>query len=495
MKRGADDTYLMSTAWRVLFVLDKKPASETLVSALKETNPEWTVETAESGKAAIAALKESRYEVVFSDLALADQNGVDFLNQVWRDHPRAVRFLFASEADWTSVVNAVLGTHQVVHKEAEPEKIRELIDRVLSVDNLIQNQTLKELVSRMRTFPSLPSSYFEVMKELGSPDASADRVGELIAKDLAMTTKMIQMVNSAFFGMQRQITDPTEAVMVLGMETVRSLVLSIQAFSQFDKVKPIYFSIDKVWKHSMAVAKIAREIVMFETKDPNMANEAYTAGLLHDVGKLILATNLDDQYSGALKLAKSKSIPAWEVEHEVFSASHAEVGGYLLSHWGLPVAIVEATALHHNPGNSPSTEFTPLTAVHVANVLESENLKEPNGFVQPVIDEAYLERIGMGMRLDIWREVAKGKSPSSDSEAETEAPAKPVPANVVPIETAKSIPSPQRKSVPAWLAPAGIAAAIIVSVGLGIAMFPTPKPQPVSAEESAEPHDRGCRRG
>jgi hypothetical protein len=134
-----------------------------------------------------------------------------------------------------------------------------------------------------------------------------------------------------------------------------------------------------------------------------MAETAFTAGLMHDLGKIVLASNFDEQYRGVQSLAIKQQLPLWEVEKEIFGANHGEIGAYLLGLWGMPLDLLEASALHHNPSLTITKGFTPLTAVHVANVFEHEANPAKDGLVAAKIDEAYLKELGLFDRLDAWR--------------------------------------------------------------------------------------------
>ncbi len=438
---------------QILFVDDDPTQLQALKELMKDADEEWSVEFVASPSKALKLMAKTYFHVVFAALGMAGITGVEFLNQVWKRFPQTIRYLLAREVDHDLVTLCVLGTHQVLQRPLDRSVLWNAIRQALSVNDLVKNKGIKELVSKIRTFPSLPSVYFEVLRELGLSSASAQSIGALIGQDLGMTTKLIHMVNSAYFGMQRQISDPAEAVLVLGVETVKSLVLGIHAFSQYDKVKPLYFSIDRVWRHSNAVGNLAKRIVLMETGDEKMADEAYTAGLLHDIGKLILASNLEEQYRGALTLARDKAIPPSEVEFQVFGATHAETGAYLLSLWGLPVPIVEATALHHFPAKCSSKAFTPLTAIHVANVLEHQAHPKGEPFAQSDVNQDYLQSLGVLDRLESWRSLLQPESKEFLPLKKQPTPALPIPSeppakevkkplafsNLMPVEAAAAV--------------------------------------------------------
>ena len=255
----------------------------------------------------------------------------------------------------------------------------------------------------IRTFPTIPSLYLEVINALKDPNASTDKIGAIISKDMAMTTKLVQVINSSYFGLPRTITDPTEAVGILGFETVKSLIMTVKLLSQHDKVKPVYFSIDNIWKHSTNVAHTAKALARLETGDAQTRGHAYTAGLMHDMGKVILAANFDEQYHKAHVVARKEQRPLWEVEKDILGASHGEIGAYLLGLWGMSAEVVKVAAMHHYPLRAGDTEFTALTAVHVANALEYEGDANLDGMSVAVIDTVYLQQLGLEERIDSWR--------------------------------------------------------------------------------------------
>ncbi|MBI3415705.1 MAG: HDOD domain-containing protein [Verrucomicrobia bacterium] len=389
---------------RILFVNSQPAERQLFQQLLADQQDAWNIAFVSSAQEALALLTREPADVLFADAQLADMPGLELLAEAAKIRPRTVRFVLADEANNELIMQCVWNTHQYLSKQSSPGEFVTTVSRSLAADSWLANEKLKTLVTRMRTLPALPSLYFEVLRELNSPTASAERVGEIIGKDLAMTAKIVQMVNSAYFGLPRTITTPTEAVLILGMETVKSLVLSIHAYAQFDKVRPLYFTAEKVWKHCLRVGAAAKRITELEFNNPKLAEEALTAGLFHDLGKLLMATNVADEYNGAQALAKKQNLPLWEVEKEIFGATHGETGAYLLGLWGLSTPIVEAVALHNAPSRTLEKMFAPLTAVHVANAFDYETNPEKDSLAPPALDLAYLTETGMAGRLADWQQ-------------------------------------------------------------------------------------------
>ena len=380
--------------------------AKAMVEFREALGESWAVVGVATGSAALEAAEKQSFQVVVANYDLPDLSGAELLNRFRTSSPKALRFIAAAEALKEKVMTDVLRGHQFLAVPFDRNTLKGSIERSLAADYGMNN-SLRELVGRIRTFPTIPSLYLEVVNALKDPNATTEEIGEIIAKDMAMTTKLVQVLNSAYFGLPRTITDPTEAVGILGFETVKSLIMTVKLLSQYDKVKPVYFSIDSIWRHSTNVARTARVMALLETGDNDCSGTAYTAGLMHDLGKVILAANFDEQYQGAHNVARKQQIPLWEVEKDIFGASHGEIGAYLLGLWGMSQEVVKVAALHHQPSRSEDSAFTPLTAVHVANALEYEGIVETDGLPLPVLDLDYLKRLELEERVDLWRMARK----------------------------------------------------------------------------------------
>jgi HD-like signal output (HDOD) protein len=391
---------------QVLFVDDEPLVLDGLKRMLFNMRREWDMRFAASGNEALQMMAQAPAEVVVSDMRMPEMNGAQLLNEVMRRHPKTVRFILSGYSDMEMIMQCVGGTHQFLSKPCDGKTLKNVVGRALEMDSWVNNDNVKALVSKMGALPSLPSLYFEIMRELGSPENTLDRVGETIAKDPGMTAKMLQLVNSAFFGLGRQITDPTEAVLQLGLETIKSLVLGIHVFTELEPAKSGPISAEALWRHSLATAGAARRIAQLERQEKRIVEESFTGGLLHDIGRLALLANVPKEYREAFEKAKQTGRSLVDAEREVFGTSHEEVGGYLLGLWGLPVSLVESAVYHREPSQCFTKVFTPLTAVHVANVLAQEESALPCAASRAQLDQAYLTGLGFWGRVNAWRETA-----------------------------------------------------------------------------------------
>lgn len=267
----------------------------------------------------------------------------------------------------------------------------------------MSNPAIKKLLPQLKTLPAAPNLYVRISEELRSPRSSIADVAQLISQDPVMSAKILQLVNSAFFGLPREVTDTSEAVMVMGIEQVRSLILLVGVFTQYDASSCPGFSVESVWGHSLQAGVFARTIAFAELKDVRAAEAAFTAGLLHDIGKLILAGNVPQMYATVRRLQASKHVSTSEAETMVLGVTLAELGACLLGTWRLPLPVLEAIAWHQQPQHTKEKHFSLVTAVHVADALSAEG---PNGEnLGGGINADYLLNIGITDGGNHWREL------------------------------------------------------------------------------------------
>jgi HD-like signal output (HDOD) protein len=391
-----------------VLVDDDPNTGERLCRLLKPLESDWNMISVRSGQEALTTLAAQRCDVIMTDMRMPGKDGVQLLEEVRTGYPHVVRVLLTEPLDQEAVLRSAGSAHQCLPKSSPLQAFQSTVTRACAIQELLHNEVLLKLVSGMHTLPSLPTLYREVMQELQSPDASIEKIGQIISKDLGMLTKMLQVVNSPFYGLPRRISSATQAVALLGLETIKSLVLSMKVFSQFESSAQTFFSLDILWNHGMITGRYARMIAKGQATETRDMEDAFTAGLLHDVGLLVLATNVPDQYTETLALM-NQGIAESEAERQVLGATHAEVGGYLLGTWGLSDPIVEAVAFHHDPGRSAGHTFSPLAAVHIANVLEEQEQAAGMDGPSVVADTHYLHACRLDPDMSKWEALCRGE--------------------------------------------------------------------------------------
>jgi HD-like signal output (HDOD) protein/CheY-like chemotaxis protein len=382
----------------------------------------WDTTSVTNEADALAQLEQRSFDALLVDFNLGDSDASDLLNHALEKHPETVRFLLAYEADLALIAAKVAGSHQILPKPIEPGSLKSRIES--GVNDAKPDENGNDQPKEPGRAPTIPSVYAEVLKALDSPDATSAQLGELISSDGALTIEVLRLTRSTYLGLPRNLTDPAEAVECLGLETVKALVMALRFLAEHSQLKPGYLSVDQIWQHSTNVAQIARDLVLFETKDRALAAQAFAAGLLHDLGKVVLATNFDDLYGRVHSLARKQPVPLWEIEKEMFGATHGEIGACLVGMWNLPAPIVEAAGFHHEPPLGEHDELTPLAAVHIANVLEHELRPNEEFRVAPIINTTFLNDLGLLQRLPVWRATAANRgsanNPSQVESAESD---------------------------------------------------------------------------
>jgi putative nucleotidyltransferase with HDIG domain len=368
------DSFLMLGEYmkkRLLFVDDDINVLEGLRRTLRSQRDKWDMHFAGSGVEALQILETTPMDIVIADITMPGMNGIQLLEHVMDRFPNIIRMILSGYAESDLIMKSVAVTHQYLSKPCNPDILKSIITQAAESRTFLPNENLSSFVSKLGALPSVPILYREVTKELQSPEASLNKVGDIISQDTSMAAKILQLANSAFFGRRHSMSKITAAVAFLGLNCVAKLLLAIHAFEEFMPAVSGLISIEELWEHSSHTAIRAKMIAIEQHASDNITDDAFTAGLLHDIGKLILASRFPEEYATATKRAIASQNPLWVVEREIFSATHAEVGAYLLAIWGLPKSIVAATAFHHNPSATTEDGFCALTAVHAADTLEN----------------------------------------------------------------------------------------------------------------------------
>lgn len=390
---------------RVLFADDHSQVLTRQRQVLRSYRQDWTMEFCLGSQQALETLATDPFDVV---VAGADMNGIQggqLLDIVSDLYPQSIRIAMGSQADYERMFKAVHSAHQFLSSTCSPESLYQAIQRAVQLAGRLGNPRLQKLAGQLDSLPSLPSIYLKLVEELRNQNASVERIGALISQDLSMTAKVLQLVNSSFFSLPVHVSSASHAAALLGLNMLRPLVLSAGIFRQLENSGVPPSMLERTLNHSMAVSCLARRLAESATDHQETIDNAMIAGVLHDIGKLVLADNFCDEYQALCQTAKDLQLPLRVAEVERYGATHASVGGYLLGLWGLPQDIVEAVAYHHDPSASTNEAISPLTFVHTANVLlllaDADSASAPSA----EMDMVYLKKLGLTGRLEEWKNV------------------------------------------------------------------------------------------
>jgi putative nucleotidyltransferase with HDIG domain len=391
---------------RILFVDDEQEFLEGLRRALEPQELQWKIAFAPSGNSALDLLSKESFDVIVSGIRMPEMDGAALLKIVCERFPAIVRIVVCSQEEMNGALRAVPVAHQFLLKPCDPHMLRVAVERATSLSDVLSNKLLASIIGSVKDLPVSPRTFAALRERLADPEASVKDVVKLVEQDVAISAKILQLVNSAFFGLPREISTLNTAVSFLGVDMLQNLVLSAEVFRVFENTALPGFSFEELHQHSQLTAKIASHIPM----PAAVHSAAVVAGLLHDVGKLVLATRSPKHFVRAIEGAAEEKRPLFDVEHELMGVSHAEVGAYLLGIWGLPCPVVEAVAHHHHPERVPQDTLDAVTVVHLANYLAHENPvqtatdDDSNSYLKP--DPDYLENLGLTEQIPSWNEFA-----------------------------------------------------------------------------------------
>ncbi len=386
---------------KLLFVDDEPLLLQGLRRSLHGMRNDWDMTFVESGPAALEVLEREPHEVIITDMRMPKMDGAQLLEEVKRQHPGMVRIVLSGQSSREAVLRSLSPAHQYLSKPCDPQELKLKLTQAFAMRDLLENPRLKALVSGLKSIPSLPAVYDELMRELESEDSSTARVGAIISKDAGMTAKMLQIANSAFFGLRSHISSPAQAVCMIGMDMVRALVVSVHVFSEFEGNPAVSARWEDLWEHSVDVGTLSKRIATAEKASKQVIEESFTAGLLHDVGKIILLAEMPDEYIAILQQAKESSCSTAEAERAKFGCTHAEVGAYLIGIWGLPHSLIQAVGFHDHPSDCVEQRFSPVVAVHAADAIVSAK-RDSITTRDVALDQKYLAQIGLADREPVW---------------------------------------------------------------------------------------------
>lgn len=396
---------------RILFVDDDPNVLSGLRRMLRSQRHEWDMTFAGGGEAALEQLASGSFDVVVTDMRMPGIDGAALLAEMRQRHPGVVRIILSGHTEMSAALRSVPVAHQFLSKPCDPEALMAAVRRACALEERLQDPKLRRLVGEVTVLPSPPSVLVALNELLMGPDTSVDAVADVVGQDPAMSAKLLQLVNSAFFGLAQPLTVVREAVAYLGINLVRSLAVAAQAFQSFEAELPEQvFSVDALHRHSLAVAHLTQDLVA-----PAHRNDAFAAGLLHDVGLLVLASAMPDRFTEVCARVEATGQPMAEVEAGLIGATHADIGAYLLSLWGLPYPIVEAVAYHHSAPDQPHPELDSLHATYVAEAILEQRGDASHSWERSrsVLTPHYVEALGLSDKL---QSLGVALTPSDGSE-------------------------------------------------------------------------------
>lgn len=376
---------------------------KALKRSLRLFNDQWTVSYAQNPPEALEKLEQGSIDVLITEVHLTTTDGERFLRSFLTRHPNAARIILTGYTAADAIFKFAGLAHQLLAKPWSDQALIETIQRADLISKMLSDQKLKRTLNLIENFPSIPSVYLELSQKLKGGEPSLQEIGEIIIRDPSLVIKLLQIVNSPYYGLPMPVTDPQKAVALLGLDVVKGFVLTSGLFNQYEKKKIAYFKIDALWQHSLKTANIVRQIAKNEKLGKEISEASFIASLLHDVGKIIVASNFPDEFKEICSRSELENTPFWHVEQQILGATHAEIGAYILGLWGLPLAVIKAVHEHHQPDLNGHAEIDQITLLHIANAIEKTAVNsQGQGFVD--ISAEYIAHLHLNESITKWQQ-------------------------------------------------------------------------------------------
>jgi HD-like signal output (HDOD) protein len=383
---------------RILFIDDEPALLESLTRVMRPLKNEWEIQVERSPQAALDRLSKERFDVVVTDLRLPVLNGVPVVSQVMERSPDAIRVTLSSPVEPANQQITLPPSHHVMARSDDLENLRETVERISRMRVRMHDENMRALISEIDGLPAVPAVCHELNRTLAQNDFSMREVASVVEKDPAICAKILQLVNSPFFGLNRKLTQLHDAVSYLGTSMLKNLVASVTLWRTLEGVRPSAIAqLSRVHGRCQRVGGLARRMM---SKDRVRAEEAFVSGLLHDIGVTMLIAYLPERYDRITAEMLNTGLSFYEVERSLYSVDHAEIGAHLLDAWGLPFQVLEAVAFHSSAPNLRHTRLEPGDAVYIAQALL--DARDRDQHLDECIDTSYLEQLGVQDQLAEW---------------------------------------------------------------------------------------------
>jgi HD-like signal output (HDOD) protein len=382
---------------RILLVDAASAALAPLQQGLRQLRPQWDTMAANSAAAALSLLAQDRFDAIVSDIGSPALDGPQLLAQVRDRHPNVVRLCLSENTDDDAFLRAVPVTHQFLGKPCNVDNLCEVLERICSLRDILRHPAIHELIGNLKSLPATAHTFQALSEAIARPNAHVADITQIVSSDTALSVKVLQLTNSAFYRRGAPVTSIQAAISYAGLEMIKSLALSACVFSALDASPVAVKRLQDLQGRSLRKAHFARMLL----RESRHADEAFTAALLLDIGQAVLALSAPDKFEQMIELAQASGRAWHEVEPEVFGAAHPEVGAYLLGLWGLPLDLIEAVAYHHTPSRVQHAHTGMLAAVHVADAVVDATADRPAKLLDR-LDASFIARTGVSRCLTAW---------------------------------------------------------------------------------------------
>lgn len=361
---------------RILFIEPDESLWLIISAVLQPETNNW--ELVFCATAIDALSQDASFDVIITAHTLPDGNGIGLCDVYKEVAPETIRYLMIDKEEANQFRSLISSAQQILVKPLDLKSFKSILKRSFALRSVVHNPEIQKVLGGADTLPPLPRIFQELSNKLSSQSASMAEIAELIAQDVVISSKVLQLANSALFSLRVPASTISHATSLLGSNTISSLVFSQSVADSFksDHISDVF--IEELNTHSIECAGLASEMLESWGATKAIIEKSVFCGIAHDLGKLILAKYAPEKWTDALLEIRHSGRPDVEVEREIIGIGHPELAAYLLAIWGFATDQIMAIAFHHEPSRANETEFGILCALHVAENCCSSNLQNEN---------------------------------------------------------------------------------------------------------------------
>lgn len=363
---------------QLLFVDDEPNVLQGLRRMLRPMRKDWDMDFVTGGESALQAMASGQVDVVVTDMRMPGMDGAKLLDATAERHPALIRMVLSGQCEEEATCRLIRTSHQFHSKPCDGDALTGSIRRAIALKERLKNTDCSDLATGVQALPSPAPLVADLMSALAESEPEVATIGALVAQDMALTAKLLQLSNSAYFTVPQAVVDPARALRLIGTERLRVLLADYGLASSVAPADPHFAGLQCMWQTSRACSALARRIAKEAGLDPADIELAAVGALLHNIGALVLARH-------------DKAVCAGE----------PEFGAYLCGLWGLPAPLVDMLADQHDPAG---TEATPATSVVRITARLMEAATQPNGnTASQAIPGGDLSGLDVAARWPAWQ--------------------------------------------------------------------------------------------
>jgi putative nucleotidyltransferase with HDIG domain len=350
----------------LLFVGRSEGDLKQLGLALGRAEPDWSIRHVHEIDAALEQLGRRPAALVLAELEEADGDYERLFTSIADSCPGTIRFALVKPLD--TVPPKIPLAHQCLAVREDISYLQPILAAGIAVaQRASEHAGLVKLISRLHDVPSPPALYFDIREQLEAPDGNLAQMADITARDPSLVARVLKIANSGFYALPRTVSDITEAIGLIGTDSLLGLVLAAHLYSG---LPPPGLNLELLWQHTTKVSSLARQIAQLEGGNRMDQSTSAVAGLLHDIGLMMLLENEPARYQPLWQRSGGDEAALARMEREAFGVTHGELGALVLSLWTLPEAVVQAVANSHKP-DEPGLSLTCRAVLAAEWLLDS----------------------------------------------------------------------------------------------------------------------------